>query len=212
MSSREKRGGTNSSTPSFFDICSFSASTSRNAASSKVLALGEHLGEQVPDLVRRQAAHRERQPPHRRVVHRAVEAAAQEPVEDLGDLVVVGQLVLDDVDLLLQVLGNHQARRNEEHVAAPVLEAAVQVAQAPDDLRPAVGSRGKSLRRKKPFPGLQDRLEDTQRVARVRRPEGRHDEPVHDGPDADDGTGAPKNVFARCCVRRSTRDSSQVCT
>ena len=69
------------------------------------------------------------------------EPAPQVPVEDPRDLAVVGQLVLDDVDLLLRLLGNRQARRDEEDVPAAVLQGAVEVAQPPDDLRarPAVG-------------------------------------------------------------------------
>ena len=48
MSSIEKRGGTNSSTPSFFDICSFSARTSRKAASSKDWRCAKTLESRCP--------------------------------------------------------------------------------------------------------------------------------------------------------------------
>ena len=56
---------------------------------------------------------------------------------------VVGQLVLDDVDLLLRVLGDRQARRDEQDVPAPVLErrgrGRAAAARSPAARRRAVG-------------------------------------------------------------------------
>src|SRR5207249_1143609 len=57
------------------------------------LAGGEDLGDQVADLVGRESAHRERQPPHRRFVDLEAEAPPQVSVQNLRDLAVVREVV-----------------------------------------------------------------------------------------------------------------------
>src|SRR5262249_48344264 len=109
------------------------------------LPRGEDLGDEMADLVGGQAAHREREPPHRGLVDREAESAVQVRVEDARDLAVVGQLVLDDVDLLLRLLGYREPGRDEQHVLSAVLRGAVEVTHPPDDVRPALGPGGKVL-------------------------------------------------------------------
>ena len=71
------------------------------------LALGEDLGQQVADLIRREPSHGQGQPLDRGVV----ESLDRQTPPDRGvnnpeNLSVIGKLVLNDVDFLLGFLGD----------------------------------------------------------------------------------------------------------
>ena len=149
------------------------------------LARGEDLRHEVPDFIGGQPAHRERESTHGGFVDLDREAAPQMRVEHLRDFGVVGQFILDDVDLLLRLLRERQARRNEEDVPAPVLQRPVEVAYAPHDLGPPDRGRRKILQEVEARARRgENRVEGPHRILRVGHGRPVDDEPVHDRPDA----------------------------
>ena len=143
----------------------------------------------MPDLVGGQPAHGERETLDGGVIHAARQPPPHAPLEDARDLGLIGQVVLDDVDFLLGLFGNRQDRRDEQDVAAPVLQSPVEVSQAADDLGPPIGGGREILQEEEPLSGrLEDRLQRAQRVARFGHGDAVDDQTVHDRPDtAGDG-------------------------
>ena len=115
---------------------------------------------------------------------------AEVPLAEDGDRVphlrLVRQVVVDEEDLLLQVLGQEEARRDHHHELPLPLQLAVGVPELPDDVGPLVEEGGKVLHQEEAGTArLEDDVEGAEGVPRVDRGVREPGPAVHARPDGE---------------------------